>query len=217
MFELSNPVQHNLFPLADPRRLVIDIESALLNTDLDAVDLKQSPILKIRSGVRDGSDLRVVFDLAGDVRPTSFSLEPVMQYGDRLVIDLHLPEPQKQVQEDPADQEMRDVIIAIDAGHGGDDPGATGYAGVYEKDVVLSIATLLNNQLQTMPGYRGVMIRNGDYYVELRRRTLIARENHADIFLSATHRQRYLRRSTAIYGRQPTSGDLPGMEKRGRE
>ena len=184
VFELSNSVQHNLFSLTDPRRLVIDIESAVLNTDLEAVDLKQSPILKIRSGVRDGSDLRVVFDLAGVVRPTSFSLEPVRQYGDRLVVDLHLPEPRKQVQEDPADQELRDVIIAIDAGHGGDDPGATGYAGIYEKDVVLSIATLLNNLFQTMPGYRAVMIRNGDYYIELRRRTLIARENHADVFLS---------------------------------
>ena len=184
VFELSNSVQHNLFSLTDPRRLVIDIESAVLNTDLEAVDLKQSPILKIRSGVRDGSDLRVVFDLAGVVRPTSFSLEPVRQYGDRLVVDLHLPEPRKQVQEDPFDQELRDVIIAIDAGHGGDDPGATGYAGIYEKDVVLSIATLLNNLFQTMPGYRAVMIRNGDYYIELRRRTLIARENHADVFLS---------------------------------
>lgn len=184
VFELSNSVQHNLFSLTDPRRLVIDIESAVLNTDLEAVDLKQSPLLKIRSGVRDGSDLRVVFDLAGVVRPTSFSLEPVRQYGDRLVVDLHLPEPRKQVQEDPFDQELRDVIIAIDAGHGGDDPGATGYAGIYEKDVVLSIATLLNNLFQTMPGYRAVMIRNGDYYIELRRRTLIARENHADVFLS---------------------------------
>ena len=184
VFELSNSVQHNLFSLTDPRRLVIDIESAVLNTDLEAVDLKQSPILKIRSGVRDGSDLRVVFDLAGVVRPTSFSLEPVRQYGDRLVVDLHLPEPRKQVQEDPFDQELRDVIIAIDAGHGGDDPGATGYAGIYEKDVVLSIATLLNNLFQTMPGYRAVMIRSGDYYIELRRRTLIARENHADVFLS---------------------------------
>ena len=184
VFELSNYVQHNLFSLTDPRRLVIDIESAVLNTDLEAVDLKQSPILKIRSGIRDGTDLRVVFDLAGDVRPTSFSLEPVWQYGDRLVVDLHLPEPQKQVQEDPFEQELRDVIIAIDAGHGGDDPGATGYAGIYEKDVVLSIATLLNNLFQSMPGYRSVMIRNGDYYVELRRRTLIARENHADVFLS---------------------------------
>ena len=184
VFELSNSVQHNLFSLTDPRRLVIDIESAVLNTDLEAVDLKQSPILKIRSGVRDGSDLRVVFDLAGVVRPTSFSLEPVRQYGDRLVVDLHLPEPRKQVQEDPFDQELRDVIIAIDAGHGGDDPGATGYAGIYEKDVVLSIAALLNNLFQTMPGYRAVMIRNGDYYIELRRRILIARENHADVFLS---------------------------------
>ena len=184
VFELSNSAQHNLFSLTDPRRLVIDIESAVLNTDLEAVDLKQSPILKIRSGVRDGSDLRVVFDLAGVVRPTSFSLEPVRQYGDRLVVDLHLPEPRKQVQEDPFDQELRDVIIAIDAGHGGDDPGATGYAGIYEKDVVLSIATLLNNLFQTMPGYRAVMIRSGDYYIELRRRTLIARENHADVFLS---------------------------------
>lgn len=184
VFELSNSVQHNLFSLTDPRRLVIDIESAVLNTDLEAVDLKQSPILKIRSGIRDGTNLRVVFDLAGVVKPSSFSLEPVSQYGDRLVVDLHLPEPQKQVQEDPFDQELRDVIIAIDAGHGGDDPGATGYAGIYEKDVVLSIATLLNNQFQSMPGYRSVMIRKGDYYIELRRRTLIARENHADVFLS---------------------------------
>ena len=85
---------------------------------------------------------------------------------------------------DPIARQMRDVVIAIDAGHGGDDPGAIGPSGLYEKDVVLGIARKLHALFEKESGYRGVMIRTGDYYIKHDKRTMIARENFADIFVS---------------------------------
>ena len=86
--------------------------------------------------------------------------------------------------EDLFKKQIRDVVVAIDAGHGGDDPGAIGYGKVLEKDVVYAISAMLDERFTREPGYRGLMIRQGDYYVELRRRTRIAHDNFADIFLS---------------------------------
>jgi N-acetylmuramoyl-L-alanine amidase len=186
VFDLAAAVEHQLFALDNPQRLVLDIEGTELRTDLDAIDLKQSPIERIRSSVQDNGDLRVVFDLTENVKPRSFVLKPVMQYGDRLVLDLYTDTQQQAPlrKEDLFKQEIRDVVIAIDAGHGGDDPGAIGHGKVLEKEVVFSIASKLDALFADEPGYRGLMIRTGDYYVELRKRTSIAHENRADIFLS---------------------------------
>lgn len=78
----------------------------------------------------------------------------------------------------------RDIIIAIDAGHGGEDPGAIGPSGTREKDVVLEIARRLQRLVDATDGFRAVMIRDGDYYIGLRQRTQIAREQKADFFVS---------------------------------
>jgi N-acetylmuramoyl-L-alanine amidase len=186
VLDLESPVEHRLFSLENPERLVLDIDAAMLSTRLEEVDLKGSPVRSIRSSARGENDLRVVFDLTEKVRPRSFVLKPVMQYGDRLVIDLYTTGQNLMpiTREELFKKQMRDVVIAIDAGHGGDDPGAVGHGGVLEKDVVLAIATMMNEMFQAQPGYRGLMVRSGDYYVELRRRTSIAHENLADIFLS---------------------------------
>lgn len=186
VLDLESPVEHRLFSLENPERLVLDIDAAMLSTRLEEVDLKGSPVRSIRSSARGENDLRVVFDLTEKVRPRSFVLKPVMQYGDRLVIDLYTTGQNLMpiTREELFKKQMRDVVIAIDAGHGGDDPGAVGHGDVLEKDVVLAIATMMNEMFQAQPGYRGLMVRSGDYYVELRRRTSIAHENLADIFLS---------------------------------
>ena len=186
VLDLESPVEHRLFSLENPERLVLDIDAAMLSTRLEEVDLKGSPVRSIRSSARGENDLRVVFDLTEKVRPRSFVLKPVMQYGDRLVIDLYTTGQNLMpiTREELFKKQMRDVVIAIDAGHGGDDPGAVGHGGVLEKDVVLAIATMMNEMFQAQPGYRGLMVRSGDYYLELRRRTSIAHENLADIFLS---------------------------------
>ncbi|MDA0790762.1 MAG: N-acetylmuramoyl-L-alanine amidase, partial [Proteobacteria bacterium] len=186
VLDLESPVEHRLFSLENPERLVLDIDAAMLSTRLEEVDLKGSPVRSIRSSARGENDLRVVFDLTEKVRPRSFVLKPVMQYGDRLVIDLYTTGQNLMpiTREELFKKQMRDVVIAIDAGHGGDDPGAVGHGDVLEKDVVLAIATMMNEMFKAQPGYRGLMVRSGDYYVELRRRTSIAHENLADIFLS---------------------------------
>lgn len=189
VFDLGSPVEHKVFSLTDPHRLVIDISNAKLKADVDKLVLERTPIRSIRSSDRnEGKDLRVVLDLEEEVKPRSFVLKPIMQYGDRLVIDLYgeaeqTREPVAQKSERTLTQ-MRDVVIAIDAGHGGDDPGAIGPGNLYEKNVVLSIATTLRDLFEREPGFRGTLVRTGDYYIALRKRTEIARQRQADVFLS---------------------------------
>ncbi|WP_249978884.1 N-acetylmuramoyl-L-alanine amidase [Vreelandella olivaria] len=79
---------------------------------------------------------------------------------------------------------QRDIIIAIDAGHGGEDPGAIGPAGTREKDVVLEIARRLAAEVNGTNGFKAVLIRDGDYFIGLRQRTQLAREQKADFFVS---------------------------------
>jgi N-acetylmuramoyl-L-alanine amidase len=187
VFDLSRPVEHKIFALVNPDRLVVDIEDARLDTGFDSIDLDGTPIHTMRASPREGDDLRVVLDLNDVVRPRSFVLKPIMQYGDRLVIDLYTPEQQAPVVQQQAEQiarQMRDVIVAVDAGHGGDDPGAIGAGNLYEKDVVLGIAQQLADLFEREPGYKPLMVRQGDYFLALRERTEIARRSQADIFLS---------------------------------
>lgn len=189
VFDLGSPVQHKIFALESPDRLVIDIENVVLHADFEDIDLRETPISRLRSGVRNDRDLRVVLDLTEQVKPQSFVLKPIEQYGDRLVVDLYTPDQQQQQTAEPRSTsgvsgQMRDVVIAIDAGHGGEDPGAIGHGGVREKEVVLSIAEHVATLFKREPGYRPHMIRNDDYYIALRRRTELARLAKADVFLS---------------------------------
>lgn len=186
VFDVSSPVSHKLFTLENPARLVIDIDDAQQQTPLEGIDLSGTPIRQLRAAVRNGDDLRVVLDLREPVKPKSFVLKPIMQYGDRLVIDLYTDAQQETVVrrlEQPSSN-MRDVVIAIDAGHGGDDPGAVGPGDLYEKDVVLAISKALADLFDKEPGYRPLLIRQDDYFLAHRERTAIARDNQADVFLS---------------------------------
>ncbi len=186
VFDVSSPVEHKIFALQQPDRLVIDIDATRLGAAIDGIDLQDTPIRQMRAAARDGDNLRVVLDLTDEVKPRSFVLKPIMQYGDRLVIDLYTREQQSPVvhRVDQLSQQMRDVVIAIDAGHGGDDPGAVGHGRLYEKHVTLAIARRLAELFDREPGYKPVLIRQGDYFLALRERTDIARKNQADVFLS---------------------------------
>ena len=130
----------------------------------------------------------MVFDLRGAVRPRSFLLKPSASYGHRLVIDLqaHSERPGAAPARGPVSVPgaPRDLIIALDPGHGGEDPGATGPARTREKDVVLRISERLKSMIDREPGMRAVLTRKGDYYVGLRRRMEIARAHGADLFVS---------------------------------
>ena len=187
VFDLGAPVEHRIFALTSPDRLVIDIDGATLEQDFSASQLKGTPIRSIRAGIRGGSDLRVVLDLRGQVKPRSFVLKPIMQYGDRLVVDLYTTEQQSVPTVPKSDLvagQRRDVVIAVDAGHGGDDPGAIGPGQLYEKDVVLAIATKLSAMFDKEPGFKAELTRKGDYYLAHRKRTDIARQAEADVFIS---------------------------------
>tara|TARA_R100001143_G_C3355831_1_gene132269 strand:- start:363 stop:1871 length:1509 start_codon:yes stop_codon:yes gene_type:complete len=190
VFDLSEQVEHQVFSLENPRRLVIDLSNASLATELSVLDLSETPITNIRSASRNQNDTRVVLDLNAQVRPRSFLLSENQQYGERLVIDLY--DTGASVQSErivtasaaDVDNNKRDIVVAISAGHGGEDPGAIGVGGIQEKQIVLAISREIERILNQMPGYRPVMIRNDDYYVDLRGRTTIAHQHNADFFIA---------------------------------
>ncbi|MFK7976590.1 MAG: AMIN domain-containing protein, partial [Halioglobus sp.] len=127
VFDLTGPAQHKLIELHNPSRIVLDIEDATLRDKLKTLDWKGTPVARIRSGVRDDANLRVVLDLKTPVDPRSFALKANAQAGDRLVVDLYDKKTQKAaVKKSVKQSAKRDVVIAIDAGHGGEDPGAIG-------------------------------------------------------------------------------------------
>lgn len=190
VFDLTGPAEHKLIMLDNPRRLVVDIPNIQLKTSLDSLPLENTPIQQIRSGIREKTDLRVVFDLSEEITPRSFSLRANQQAGDRLVLDLYDQAPATATTQAPtvhksvADRGKREIIVAIDAGHGGEDPGALGPNRLREKDVVLSIAKELEKLLASDSGFKPTMVRTGDYYVSLKGRRDIARKRQADLFVS---------------------------------
>jgi N-acetylmuramoyl-L-alanine amidase len=189
-------VQHRIFSLADPDRLVIDLADTRLRSQLPRVGGDDPLVHAIRHGIREGDDLRVVLDLKQPVRPKSFSLRANDRYGPRLVIDLwqkagdsssSKPRSSGQAAARPEPgppAALRDLIVAIDAGHGGEDPGAIGPTGTREKDVVLAVSRKLAHLVEREPGMKSVMIRTGDYYIPLRKRIEKARRLKADLFVS---------------------------------
>lgn len=187
VFDLPEPVEHSLDKLANPDRVVVDLPNTELDFDMASLDISDSPIKGIRVG-KHPHMTRVVFDLNKAVRPRTNLLKPVSPHNWRLVLDLFDKDPQtvKTVDKpDPDASEPRDMIVAIDPGHGGEDPGASGPGGLREKDVVLQIAKKVKARIDAQPGMKAVMVRDGDYYVPLAERRRIARQdNHADVFIS---------------------------------
>ncbi len=191
VFDVSEPLDHTLFVLENPLRLVIDLPGASLakaarRQSLAAARFAGTAVTDIRFSSAKQADLRVVLDLSESIKPRSFLLNPIAQYGDRLVIDLF---PAVTGQSAPAvqakvEKPLRDIVIAIDPGHGGDDPGAIGPGKTYEKTVVLAIAKALAERVDAEPGFKAVLTRGGDYYVAHRNRTQLARDNQADVFIS---------------------------------
>lgn len=254
VFDLSAPARHQMSHAADPDRLILDLGDSRLQGSLQTLDLSRAPVSRIRSGMYNATDLRVVLDLASSVEAKSFLLPPGDGFGHRLVVDVYpkaapagTPSPAvastgakpatiadtraeaspSAVQQPgvpvaaakPAPAEAasapapertpaarddtpaatvaepvapmptayprgRDILIAIDAGHGGQDPGALGPRRVREKDVVLAIARQLAERINQQPGYRAMLVRKGDYFIPLHKRRDIARAARADLFVS---------------------------------
>lgn len=197
VFDLGGSVRYKLFTLENPNRVVIDIRNAYGEKGQYQNIKGKGLISSVRTAVRNGKDIRVVLDVKGVVKHESFALAPNQQYGHRLVVDLSPTGKGVIVDDTPAPviaepslpstgqkftPSLR--VVAIDAGHGGEDLGARGARGTKEKDVVLSIARKVAKLVNAQPGMKAVLIRDGDYYIGLRERMVRARKHDADLFVS---------------------------------
>ena len=184
VFDLDGPVEHSLFSLHKPERLVIDLRQTRLMDAGVLEELHSAQLKGIRTGVRNSNDLRVVLDLKSRLTPSSFLLEPKNGNGHRLVIDVKDNEVVAAQKKKPAARQLRDVVVAIDAGHGGNDPGASGRMGTREKDITLQIARRLKKIVDNTKGMRGELIRGSDRFMRLRERIKRAHELDADLMIS---------------------------------
>ena len=210
--ESSEPLRTTSFSIKDPHRLVVDIEASEGMPILESLAAKISAadpyIRQVRLGRPRADVIRLVFDLKGEVRPVLAQLKPYGEYAHRTVLDIYplVPpdplmafvqeweaknggiseaEPEKPARKPRKREEMiRLVTVAIDAGHGGEDPGARGASGALEKHVTLSIARKLKRQIDNVPNMRAILIRDGDYFIPLQQRVHKARKAHADLFIS---------------------------------
>ena len=240
-FESAQPVQHNLFTLDNPERLVLDLQAVDLTPALtgliERIGANDPYVKSVRLGRFKPGVLRLVFDLKGKVKPQVFALPPVGEYKHRLVLDIYplipldplmalleraqtppaepakpeavpmiaakpdssgpAPAPAMPVDaakapaapvavraKPPVSADKRLIIVAIDPGHGGEDPGALGRGGTQEKNVTLAIAKKLKERIDREPNMKAVLTRDGDYFIPLHGRVQKARAVNADLFVS---------------------------------
>lgn len=213
VFDLDAKPDYRIFTLANPNRLVIDIKNFRQHEKLTIPSLINTPVQAVRYAAYDQKTLRIVLDLAHKVRYESQTLGPNKSYPHRLVIDLNFTPHQAQqpliAAQEKAEQQTepesttssqasaeakavksnkvlprRDIVIAIDPGHGGKDSGAIGAKGTKEKDIVLAVSKRLARLVDQEPGMRSYMTRDDDTFITLRQRIRRARENGADMFIS---------------------------------
>ncbi len=186
VFDVNQKINYKLFALESPHRLVIDFKDTQLKVNLNNVDIPKALVKGIRSS-KNKQKLRIVIDLANGVTAKDFTLKPYQNYGHRLVVDLKDKNAKKTViktAESAIREKNRDIVIAIDAGHGGEDPGAIGKRGTHEKNVTLEVAKRLAKKINKQRGFKAFLTRSGDYYVGLEARTRLARKNKADLLVS---------------------------------
>lgn len=194
VLDLSRPAEYELFTLTRPDRVVVDLKQTRLDSSRISLPAATGAVRSIRTGTQPGGTLRVVIDLSGQARANGFLTPPNEAYGDRLVIDLATSATPRPVVAAHAPTGQRDLVVAVDAGHGGEDPGAIGKAGTREKDVALKVARLLAERINGEPGMRAVLTRTGDYFVPFRERLRRARVAQADLFVSV-HADAFVNRS----------------------
>jgi N-acetylmuramoyl-L-alanine amidase len=198
--EAKQPVNYKYFTLSNPERLVVDLEGVEASAVLDALVAQLSAedpfIGSIRVAMNRPGVMRLVLDLKTPVKPSVFQLQPLEQYGHRLVVDLYpvtaddaatnlaTSTGSSQSAKPEVPQYVRLITVAIDAGHGGEDPGALGAKGSHEKDITLALAKKLKQKIDAQENMHAVLIRDGDYFVPLAQRVTKARAVKADLFMS---------------------------------
>ncbi len=178
VFDLSAPPSFKSDLLADPARFFVDIRDGRLGQNFKSPFVESVQFRGVRFGERDGS-LRVVLDLTEGKLPKIQTLGPNGPHGDRLVIDFA-----HQVEESCAVEHDSNIVVVVDAGHGGEDPGAIAVNRAMEKDITLSIAQKVRSRIDRQPGFRVVMTRDRDYEVPLHNRYRVAQNTRARLFVS---------------------------------
>lgn len=186
VFDLSDTPEYTYFTLKNPQRLVIDIENTPDNFDFSTIVNESKLVKKVRySTAKNSQSVRVVVELNKKLEKNIFALPPTAPYGNRLVIDLNDSDSSApQIVLNSKSTTDRDIVIVIDAGHGGEDPGSVGPSGSYEKNITLGIAKRLESLINKEKGMRAVMTRTGDYYISPNKRPQLARKHKADMFVS---------------------------------
>ena len=186
VLDMSSAPNFNYFTLSGPSRLVIDLKGASNAANLARIENKSELVRKIRESTPlEKGSMRLVLDLSSAIKPVVFPLAPAGPYGHRLVIDLPYEEKGgATAQPAPVGGQGKAIVIAIDPGHGGEDPGSIGPRRTYEKRVTLSVSQKLAALIDREPGMRAVMTRRGDYFVDLNKRSEIARKATADLLVS---------------------------------
>jgi N-acetylmuramoyl-L-alanine amidase len=190
VLDLSSKPHYDIQYLKKPNRLVIDIKSTSSSVNLKKISHKGPLVKNLRESASNSKGtFRLVVDLKQASKARIFTLPPAKPYGHRLVIDLphkasiKVPSSKNTQTITQSNIKGRDVIIAIDAGHGGEDPGALGKFS-YEKNITLQIAKRLQKRINQQPGMSGFLIRTGDYYVNLNKRSELAFKGKADFLVS---------------------------------
>ena len=186
VLDMSSAPNFNYFTLSGPSRLVIDLKGASNAANLARIENKSELVRKIRESTPlEKGSMRLVLDLSSAIKPVVFPLAPAGPYGHRLVIDLPYEEKGgATAQPAPVGGQGKAIVIAIDPGHGGEDPGSIGPRRTYEKRVTLAVSQKLAALIDREPGMRAVMTRRGDYFVALNKRSEIARKAKADLLVS---------------------------------
>jgi len=227
-FSANQPIKHHTLHLQNPPRVAIDIPYGHLLQPFRYSDYAQTPVKQIRIGRPKSSVMRLVFDLAYPLSVRTYTVRPNQAHSYQLVVELigSVPDAALAIDSDPSLSRLdtvtqlppptlpaslprsnRKVVVALDPGHGGKDPGATGRRGTHEKKVVLLLARQIQHEINRLPGFKAVLTRKGDYYVPLRKRLALAREYKADMFVSV--------HADAYHDRQARGASVYALSERG--
>ncbi|MEC7456266.1 MAG: LysM peptidoglycan-binding domain-containing protein [Pseudomonadota bacterium] len=184
VFESQEEILYKISKLSKPNRIFVDFEKANLAPTFSDIDFSKTDITRIRSSRQANGDMRLVFDLKRSIKFDHFVLKSADESNFRYVIDFFKTADEKKSEKSALPIEKRKILIAIDPGHGGKDPGALGPDKIFEKNIVLGISKKIKNYFDIDPAFDAFLTRDGDYFLDHRKRSGMAIERKADLFIS---------------------------------